>query len=102
MGIGIRQQDLNVISNYKLIVEGAVGVREMRIVNPAQSWPDYVFADDYKLKSLSDVEQFVESNKHLPGFASAATVASEGQDIGALQVQQQQILPHLNLHQEQT
>ena len=98
MGIGISQQDLNVISNYKLIVEGAVGVREMRIVNPAQSWPDYVFADDYKLKSLSDVEQFVESNKHLPGFASAATVASEGQDIGALQVQQQQTIEEMYLH----
>ncbi len=98
MGIGISQQDLNVISNYKLIVEGAVGVREMRIVNPAQSWPDYVFADNYKLKSLSDIEQFVESNNRLPGFASAATVASEGQDIGALQVQQQQTIEEMYLH----
>ncbi|HNC33809.1 MAG TPA: hypothetical protein PLZ26_06800 [Bacteroidia bacterium] len=98
MGIGISQQDLNVISNYKLIVEGAVGVREMRIVNPAQSWPDYVFADNYKLKSLSDVEQFVESNKHLPGFAPAAIVASEGQNIGQLQVLQQQTIEEMYLH----
>ena len=99
MGIGISQQDLNAIPlGYRLIVEGTIGAREMRIVNPAQPWPDYVFADDYKLKSLSDVEQFVESNKHLPGFAPAATVASEGQNIGQLQVLQQQTIEEMYLH----
>ncbi|HMY64971.1 MAG TPA: hypothetical protein PLI92_11835, partial [Bacteroidia bacterium] len=99
IGIGISQQDLNAIPlGYRLIVEGTIGAREMRIVNPSLTWPDYVFADDYKLKSLSDIEQFVESNNRLPGFASAATVASEGQDIGALQVQQQQTIEEMYLH----
>ena len=32
--------------------------------------PDYVFADDYPLKSLTEVESFITKHRHLEGFPS--------------------------------
>lgn len=43
--------------------------------------PDYVFADDYKLRSLSEVETFIDENSHLPEVPSAAHVAENGMDL---------------------
>jgi len=37
-------------------------------VNPAGKAPDYVFQEDYSLKTLEEVEQFVQQHKHLPDF----------------------------------
>lgn len=50
------------------------------------TFPDYVFADDYKLRPLSEVDSYICENRHLPGIRSAAEYAKdEGVDIGELQ-----------------
>lgn len=98
LGIGISQQDLDQIQGYQLIVEGKAGAREVRIVNPNQAWPDYVFDKKYKLNTLSETEKFIQLNKRLPGFPQAAQVEKEGQNLGQLQVLQQQKLEELYLH----
>ena len=51
--------------------------------NPAtfNSWPDFVFADDYALPELTEVEDFINENKHLPEVPSAKEVAEEGFDV---------------------
>lgn len=40
--------------------------------------PDYVFASDYKLMPLGEVEKFIEENSHLPNVPSAAEYKSAG------------------------
>ena len=85
-------------SGYKLIVEGKVGAREVRIVNPSQAWPDYVFSKKHQLKSLANMEQFILKNKRLPGFPDADEIQLKGQDIGNLQVLQQEKIEELCLH----
>ena len=47
-------------------------------------WCDYVFADDYRLAPLSEVESFIQANKHLPGIPSAAVVESEGMKVAQM------------------
>ncbi len=42
---------------------------------------DFVFADDYKLRKLSEVEAFIGQNSHLPEVPSAAYVAENGMDL---------------------
>ena len=42
-------------------------------------YPDYVFADDYNLKSLDEVEEFIHKEKHLPGVKSIADVQRDGE-----------------------
>ncbi|MBN1185724.1 MAG: hypothetical protein JXB49_25810 [Bacteroidales bacterium] len=45
---------------------------------------DYVFADDYKLRSLTEVEQFVKENKHLPGMPKGTDLESEGMNVAEM------------------
>lgn len=54
--------------------------------NPASfnSWPDFVFADDYHLPKLMEVENYIKENKHLPEVPSATQVATEGFDLGKM------------------
>lgn len=40
--------------------------------------PDYVFADDYALMPLSDLEAFVRQHSHLPNVPSAAEIEADG------------------------
>jgi hypothetical protein len=66
---------------YSLSVAGKIIAEEMRVQLKA-AWPDYVFADNYKLKSLEEVEQHIKQNKHLPNIPAAAVVEKEGFDLG--------------------
>ncbi|MEZ4685025.1 MAG: hypothetical protein R3B47_02885 [Bacteroidia bacterium] len=59
-------------NNYKLAVDGRIICEELR--TRVGFWPDYVFEDDYKLKSLEEVARHIEANKHLPGIPSAASL----------------------------
>lgn len=45
---------------------------------------DYVFAKDYNLKSLSEVENYVNEHKHLPGVPSAAEMEAEGISVSKM------------------
>lgn len=43
--------------------------------------PDYVFAPEYNLMPLEDVEAFIAANSHLPHIRSAGEVAAHGLDL---------------------
>ena len=45
---------------------------------------DYVFDENYNLRSLSEVESFVKENKHLPGVPSAAEMAENGMSMSQM------------------
>jgi len=77
----IGQQAANgLYANYKLSVDGDMIAK--RCVIQTTSWADFVFAPDYALPSLSDVELFIKQNKHLPGIPSEAEVKENGIDMG--------------------
>ncbi|MBW6459852.1 MAG: hypothetical protein K0B08_04695 [Bacteroidales bacterium] len=71
-------------SGYKLSVAGKVICTEVR-VEGVGNWPDYVFAGDYKLMSLQEVEQWVRQHHHLPGIPSSAEVEAGGFELGDMQ-----------------
>ncbi|NPD48223.1 hypothetical protein HNS40_21895, partial [Lentimicrobium sp. S6] len=70
-------------SDYTLAVGGTIGCTRVvvRSENDWPAWPDFVFADNYILPDLLEIESFVKENKHLPGVPSAETVAKEGLDL---------------------
>lgn len=63
--------------SFKLAVEGRIAAREIQVTlqNP---FPDYVFDSKYKLRSLFNLENYINQNKHLPGIPSAAEVEKKG------------------------
>ncbi len=63
-----------------LAVKGTVTAQ--KVVVTQTGWADYVFDSSYNLKSLSDVEQFVKTNKHLPDVPSAKNIEEKGNDLG--------------------
>lgn len=63
----------------KLAVDGTIKARSL-ILNPV-SWADFVFDDNYQLRSLEQVEQYIQQNKHLPDVPAAQQVEQEGADL---------------------
>ena len=59
--------------------------------------PDYVFEPGYELMPLSELEEFVRTEKHLPNVMSAAD-AKDGIDIFAFQLQLLEKVEELTLH----
>lgn len=70
-------------SEYMLAVDGKIITEELK-VQLSTAWPDYVFLNDYKLLSLSELAQFIEKNKHLPKIPSATEVTENGIEIGEM------------------
>src|SRR5690606_20273436 len=68
------------VSGYNLFVNGGILTEEVRVMLKTQ-WADYVFADNYNLKSLKEVEQFIKQNGHLPNVPSAAQVEENGIEV---------------------
>ncbi|WP_136439784.1 hypothetical protein [Pacificoceanicola onchidii] len=48
--------------------------------------PDYVFADDYDLRPLTEVQAFIDANSHLPDVPSAAEIKAGGLDMTNMQM----------------
>lgn len=71
-------------NNYKLAVNGLIGAKEVKVENTSTAWPDYVFASDYKLKPLDELELYIQVNKHLPEIPSATEIAEKGHALGEM------------------
>jgi hypothetical protein len=68
--------------NFKVKTNGETYSRFVRV--SVQNFPDYVFAQGYKLPKLEDVELYYQTNKHLPEIPSASEVENSGLDLGEM------------------
>ncbi|MBC7937739.1 MAG: hypothetical protein H7Y86_20510, partial [Rhizobacter sp.] len=80
---------------YKLSVNGNVRSKEVVVES---IWADYVFDKNYKLKSLNEVEQFIEEHNHLPGIPSAKEIQQYGLNVGELQTKMMEKIEELTLY----
>jgi len=81
---------------YKLAVNGTIRAKEIKV--ESANWPDYVFGENYDLRSLSEVEQFVKANKHLPGIPDQEQVEKEGVNLGEMNRKLLEKVEELTLH----
>ncbi len=82
----------------KLTVDNDIIAKKLRVtVNPT-AVPDYVFQPGYDLKTLAEVEAYVKANSHLPGIASASEMGTNGQDVGAMQLNLLEKIEELTLY----
>jgi len=80
----------------ELSVNGTVTARQVKVTQTG--WADYVFYPDYKLKPLYEVEEYIKSNKHLPGVPSTKQVAKEGNDLSQTDILLLQKIEELTLY----
>lgn len=98
--ISFRQQRTNG-NLLKLIAGDAIfdgTVKAKEIIVKQNVWADYVFAPDYKLRSLGDVENFINENKHLPDVPSEKEVKANGVDVGNMNAILLQKIEELTLY----
>ena len=73
----------SVPDGYKMAVNGKIKSKGV-IVDPS-NWADYVFEEDYDLKSIEEVDDFIQSNGHLPDVPSAQEVEETGVNVSEMQ-----------------
>ncbi len=96
-GGGVSIGTTTIPTGVLLAVDGKVLCEEME-VQLSGDWPDFVFAEDYPLMPLDELERNIAQNGHLPGIPSAAEVAARGLNVGQMQAQTLQKVEELTLH----
>ena len=81
---------------HALAVNGQV--KSKGFITDTSNWSDYVFAPDYHLASLEEVEAHIKEKKHLPGVPSEAELVEKGLDLGAMSAAQMAQIEQLMLH----
>ena len=61
--------------------------------------PDYVFEEDYNLRTLEATKAYIEENKHLPEIPSAAEMEANGIDLGDMNMRLLKKIEELTLYQ---
>ncbi|MEC7263732.1 MAG: hypothetical protein VXW38_08320 [Bacteroidota bacterium] len=82
--------------SHKLAVEGSIGAREIKV--EASGWSDFVFANDYELPTLEELEAYITKNKHLPEIPSEAEVTKNGIYLGEMNTKLLQKIEELTLY----
>jgi hypothetical protein len=86
-----------IATGYMVSVNGKIICEELKVQNSG-SWPDYVFAEEYDLPTLEEVEAHIEENNHLLGVPDACTVEEEGIMIGQMQKVMMEKIEELTLY----
>lgn len=89
--------DASKAQDFALAVNGSA-IFNKAVVKLYTNWPDYVFDPLYKLRPLSNLEEYITKHKHLPDVPSAAEVGKDGVDIGATQAALLQKIEELTLY----
>ncbi len=102
VGIGLstpgeRQTFIDDANTAKLYVNGGIMATELW-VKLLTEWSDFVFADNYKLRPLHEVESYIKEHKHLPDIPSADQVAEEGINVGQMDAKLLQKIEELTLY----
>lgn len=85
------------VSNYSLFVKGGILTEEVR-VSLQNTWADYVFKKDYKLPTLTEVENHIAQKGHLINVPSAEEVKKNGIELGKMAKIQQEKIEELTLY----
>lgn len=82
--------------NGNAMVQGKLEAKEIKVTLTPTA--DFVFAEDYDLPKLEDVEKHIKEKKHLPEVASAKQMEKEGVNVGEFQIKLLQKIEELTLY----
>lgn len=77
-------------------VLGDLSAKRMKVT--ATGYPDYVFDEDYDLKTLEQVELHIDEKGHLPGVPSEKEIVENGLDLNDQSMWQMEKIEELFLH----
>ncbi|SHJ68406.1 tail fiber protein [Aquimarina spongiae] len=92
VGIGTNTPDA------KLTVKGKIHTQEVKVDLAGAVAPDYVFLDDYNLKTLDEVSQHIQEKGHLPNIPSAKQMEKEGVNLKEMNLKLLEKIEELTLY----
>lgn len=97
--VGTPSVGLTLPAGYTMAVGGGMITEKVRVATTGTTfWADFVFDKTYKLRSLSEVAEYIKLNKHLPDVPSTADVNKEGIDLAQTQAILLQKVEELTLY----
>ncbi|MBD1261605.1 hypothetical protein HZY62_13455 [Maribacter polysiphoniae] len=91
VGIGTLSPD------SKLTVKGKIHAEEIK-VDLSVPAPDYVFKDDYNLRSLEETQIYIKENGHLPNIPTAKEMEENGVELGVMNMKLLEKIEELTLY----
>ena len=84
--LSLKSTVLNSSDGFKLYVVGGIRTEKVKVdVASTNNWADYVFSENYNLKSLDELKNYIFEHGHLPGIPSANDVVKNGVDLLEMQ-----------------
>lgn len=97
--IASQAADLATPDGYRLFVQDGILTEKVKVaLRSTTDWADYVFAENYKLMPLADVEAFTQKNGHLPNVPSAKEMVDEGLDVAKMDAKLLEKIEELTLY----
>ncbi len=86
-------------TGYSLYVENGILAEKFKCaIKSTINWSDHVFANEYKLASIAEMESFIKANKHLPGVPSAEQMVENGLDVASMDAKLLEKIEELSLY----
>ncbi|GGG58227.1 hypothetical protein [Epilithonimonas arachidiradicis] len=86
-------------NKYKLYVKDGIKTEKVKVDIAADNgWADYVFAKDYKLMPLKEVENYININGHLPEVPSTEEAIQNGIELKEMNILLLKKVEELTLH----
>lgn len=95
-GLLILKADNTAIFNGNVAINAKLEAKEIKVTTTPTA--DFVFAENYKLPTLEQVEKHIKENKHLPEIASAKEMKKDGLNVGEFQIKLLQKIEELTLY----
>ena len=87
---------VSIFNNRTMRVDGQIFAKEIKI--QTNVWSDHVFHEDYKLPSITEVKEYINTNNRLPDIPSEQEVKENGIDLGEMQAKLLQKIEELTLY----
>ncbi len=94
ISIGTTEED----PDYALTVKGKVHVQEVKVDLLGVLAPDYVFKKEYDLKTLEEVQNYIDQEGHLPNIPSASEMEKEGVNLKEMNMKLLEKVEELTLY----
>ena len=91
VGIGTTSPD------SELTVKGNIHAEEVK-VDLNVPGPDYVFKEEYDLKSLEEIQNYIKTHGHLPNIPSAREMEANGVQLGIMNMKLLEKIEELTLY----
>lgn len=74
-------------NEYKLFVKDGIRTEKVKVdIAASNGWADYVFAKDYKLMPLKELDQFISTNGHLPEVPTTEEAIKNGIELKEMNI----------------